>query len=191
MQSGLELQWLAVSQTRMVGYLMLALPFLFTLIACVLAYLSRDAAAGASIGVISGTWASLGIAQILSRPGSQSGAAGLMLLGAGTVLALSAIAVSLGKPLPGAIFAIAAVRFILSGVFQLSSDAAARDAAGVVGLVAVALAAYGVIAFELEDQRHRAVLPTFRRGRALAAINASPAESVDEAVHEAGVRNML
>lgn len=191
MQSGLELHWLADSQTRMVGYLMLALPFLFTLIACVLAYLSRDAAAGTSIGIISGAWASVGIAQILSRPGSQSGAAGLMLLGAGAVLGLSAIAVSLGKPLPGAIFALAAVRFILSGVFQLSSATAARDAAGVVGLVLVALAAYGVIAFELEDQRQHAVLPTFRRGRALAAITASPAESVDEAVHEAGVRNML
>lgn len=38
-----------------------------------------------------------------------------------------------------------------------------RKAAGVVGLVITAVVGYCVLAFELEDQGHRGMLPTFRR----------------------------
>jgi hypothetical protein len=45
-----------------------------------------------------------------------------------------------------------------------------------------------VLAFELEGQQHRPVLPTFRRGRGFTAIAADAAAQVDGIANEAGVR---
>lgn len=56
------------------------------------------------------------------------------------------------------------------------------------GLVVLGLAAYAVLAFELEGQRHRPLLPTFRRGRAARAIYGDPEAQVDGVTSEAGVR---
>jgi hypothetical protein len=49
-------------------------------------------------------------------------------------------------------------------------------------------AAYSVLAFELEGQRRRPVLPTFRRGPAREAVLGDGAEQVDGVINEAGVR---
>jgi hypothetical protein len=45
-----------------------------------------------------------------------------------------------------------------------------------------------VLAFELESQRHRTVLPTFRANSGAAAIRDGFTTQVDEVEHEAGVR---
>ncbi|MGH2868329.1 MAG: hypothetical protein ACRDNK_12285, partial [Solirubrobacteraceae bacterium] len=92
-----------------------------------------------------------------------SPALGLLLLAAGTMLALSAAAIAPAKPLPAGVFAAAAVRFALAGIYELSSAGVWRDAAGLIGLAITAIAGYCVLAFELEDQGHRGLLPTFRR----------------------------
>jgi hypothetical protein len=60
--------------------------------------------------------------------------------------------------------------------------------AGIVGLAIVAVAGYCVLAFELEGQQRRPVLPTFRRGRGRAAVIGSAEAAVDDVLHDAGVR---
>lgn len=187
-QSGLDLHWVDVSQSREVGLILLSGPFLLQLLACVFSYLARDGAAGAAIGTLSVSWLAMGLIHIASIPGSRSGALGLMLLAAGTVLALSAFVVMIEKPLPGTVFALAAARFFLAGIYELGGPGFWRDAAGVVGLVVLALAAYSVLAFELEGQQHRPVMPTFRRGSARAAVLGDPASQIDGVTGEPGVR---
>lgn len=186
-QSGLDLGWIAKTQAVQVGLVLLAVPFVLQLVACVFSYLARDGATGACVGVLSTTWLAIGLIHIVS-PGATSGALGLLLLSAGGVLALSACATFVGKLLAGAVFLTAAVRFALSGIYELSSNSTWQDVSGIVGLVVCGLAAYGVLAFELEGQKRKPVLPTFRRGRGELSVSGGWNGQLDGIEHEAGVR---
>jgi succinate-acetate transporter protein len=190
-QSGLDLRWIPATQGHDVGLILITVPFILQLLACVFSYLARDGATGAAVGVLSVSWLGLGLVHLTSAPGSHSGALGLMLVCAGAVLLLSAIASAGAKPLPGTIFALAGVRFLVAGISELSTVSAWQHAAGIIGLVICALAGYAVLAFELEDQQHRPVLPTFRRGRARIALLGDPEERVDGVSSEAGVRQTV
>jgi succinate-acetate transporter protein len=187
-QGGLDLRWIATPETHHVGLILIAVPFVLQLLASFFSYLARDGASGAALGVLSVSWLGLGLIHLTSTPGSKSGAVGLMLLASGGVLVLSACAIGSTKPLPGLVFALTAARFVVSGVYELGAGSFWVHLAGVLSLVVLAGAAYSVLAFELEDQRHREVLPTFRRGPARAAIYNDARTQLDGVVNEAGVR---
>ena len=187
-QSGLDLHWLALDQTHDVGLILLTLPFLLQLVACVLSYLARDGAAGAAVGVLSTSWLAVGLVHVTSLPGTRSGALGLMLVAAGAVLLVSGVAVGVGKPLVAGVFLLAALRFIAGGIYYLGGPSFWQDAGGLIGLGVAGMAAYGVLAFELEGQLHHPVLPTLRRGRGAAAITDDPGAAIDGVVSEPGVR---
>jgi succinate-acetate transporter protein len=190
-QSGLDLHWLAPTQSHDVGLILITVPFILQLLACVFSYLARDGATGAAVGVLSATWLSLGLVHLTSTPGSRSGALGLMLLTAGAMLCLSAIASVSAKPLPALVFTLAGLRFLIAGIYELGAISTWQHAAGIVGLVICGIAGYCVLAFELEDQQHRPVLPTFRRGRGRLALLGDPAQRVDGVSSEAGVRQTV
>ena len=69
------------------------------------------------------------------------------------------------KLVPALVLAIAGLRFLVTGVYQLTSSEAWEDTAGVLGLLLAALAIYAAYAAELEDVLKRPVLPLGRRGR--------------------------
>jgi len=186
-QSGYDLGWIAKSQAVQVGLVMIAVPFILQLVASILSYLARDGAAGACTGVLSTTWLAIGLLHV-SDPGRTSGALGLLLLAVGGVLALSAYAVMGSKLLPGLAFLLAAVRFALAGIFELSNVESWQNAGGVVGLVVCGMAAYAVLAFELEGQRRETVLPTFRRARGELSMDGDWGDQLDGVIHEPGVR---
>jgi uncharacterized protein len=187
-ESGLDLGWVPAGQTAQVGLVLLAVPFVLQLLASIFSYLARDGSVGAATGVLATTWLALGLLQISSGSGRPLSSAGLLLLSSGGVLALSALVVSSTKPLPGFVFLLAACRFALAGLYQLSTDGVWKSVAGVAGLVVCAGAAYCVLAFEVEGQQRRTVLPTFRRGRASPATADVDAAPVDGVNREAGVR---
>ncbi len=162
--SGLELGWIAKSESHQVAIILIAVPFVMQTLASVYSYLARDGATGAALGTLGSAWLGLGLVLLSSRPGTTSGAVGLLLLAAAGALGLSALAVSLAKPLIGATFLIAALRFAVGGIYQLSRVSAWQHAGGIAGLVMTGLALYAVIAFELEGELHRTILPTFRIG---------------------------
>jgi hypothetical protein len=186
-QSGVELHWTATAQTSQAGLVLLAVPFVLQLLACVFSYLVRDGATGAAVGVLSTSWLAIGLIDITSRPGSTSGPLGLLLIAAGGVLALTAAAIATEKLLPALVFASASVRFILAGIHELSGGAPWQTAAGVLGLLVCALAGYAAFAFELEGQRERPVLPTLRRERALRQLR-EPSVDPDRLARAPGVR---
>ncbi|HUA03659.1 MAG TPA: hypothetical protein VMB27_07115 [Solirubrobacteraceae bacterium] len=187
-ESGLDLGWVPMSQGRQVGVVLLAVPFVLQLLASIFSYLARDGSAGAATGVLATTWLALGLLQIISISGAPLAAAGLLLVSSGAVLAPSALVVASTKPLPGVVFFLAALRFALAGVYQLSTAGTWNSVAGVVGLLVCACATYCVLAFEVEGQQRRAVLPTFRRGRAALATPDDNDARVDGINREAGVR---
>lgn len=187
-QAGFDLHWLKASQSQEVGLVLISVPFVLQIVACLFAYLSRDGAAGAAIGVLATSWLGLGLVHLVSHPGSRNGALGLMLIAAGGVLILSSVAVGLLKPLPGIVFALSGIRFALSGIFELGGSQTWLDTAGIVSLAVLGLASYCVLAFELEGEQHRPVLPTFRRGRGRTAVLGDPQAKVNGLVGEAGVR---
>ena len=190
-QSGLDLHWIALDETHQVGLVLITVPFVLQLLACVFSYLARDGATGAAVGVLSVSWLAEGLLHLTSVPGSRSGALGLMLLCVGAMLVLSAIALAAAKPLPAAVFAAAALRFLVTGVYELGASSSWQHAGGLIGLVVCGAAGYCVLAFELEGQHHRAVLPTFRRGRGRLAVQGDPRERVDGVTDEAGVRQTV
>jgi uncharacterized protein len=187
-ESGVALGWAPSSQSVEVGLILLAVPFVLQLLASIFSYLARDGSAGAATGVLATTWLALGLLHISSATGRPLSAAGLLLVSAGGVLVLSALVVSSTKPLPGAVFLLAAVRFVLAGVYELSAAGIWNSVAGVVGLVVCAGAVYCVLAFELEGQQRRAVLPTLRQGRAALSTDGEHAAPPDGINREAGVR---
>ncbi|HLI58527.1 MAG TPA: hypothetical protein VKV21_02560 [Solirubrobacteraceae bacterium] len=189
-QAGLDLRWFKPTQAHTLGLILISVPFVLQFLGCVFAYLSRDGAAGATIGVLAASWLGLGLVHLSSAPGSRSGELGLMLIAAGGVLMLSAIAMATFKPLPGTVFALAGIRFVLTGVYEVGAGSTWARAAGIVSLVVLGLAAYSVLAFELEGEQHRPVLPTFRRGRARVATDDDPSRAIDGVASEAGVRQM-
>lgn len=187
-ESGVALKWVPESETLQAGLILIAVPFMLQLLASILSYLARDGAAGAATGVLSGTWLALGLSHITASTGRPIAVMGLLMLATAGVLALSAVAITVGKPLPGTVFMLAALRFALSGIYELSGVSVWQSIAGVAGLVVCAGAAYCVLAFELEGQQHRTVLPTLRRGRAELAMSDGAAGQLDGVGREPGVR---
>lgn len=90
--SGLELSWIPSSQRLLVGVILVAFPAVLPLTAAVPCFLARDGAAASALCVLATTWLSIGAVFILSRPGSTSGALGLLLLVSAAGLGLSAAA---------------------------------------------------------------------------------------------------
>ncbi|HJS94500.1 MAG TPA: hypothetical protein VJ741_09565 [Solirubrobacteraceae bacterium] len=187
-ESGVALKWVPSSEGVQAGLILIAVPFVLQLLASIFSYLARDGAAGAAVGVLATTWLVLGLSHVTAGTGKPIAVIGLLLVAAGGVLALSAIAIGIGKPLPAAVIMLAALRFGLDGVHDLSGTAFWQHIAGVIGLVVCAGAAYCVLAFELEGQQRRTMLPTLRRGRGELAVSAGVDAQMDGVAHEAGVR---
>jgi succinate-acetate transporter protein len=187
-QSGFDLHWIGADQGVDVGLMLIAIAFLLQVIASILAFLARDGATGAIVGVLATCWLAIGLVHIHAPAGHRSGALGLMLLASAGILALLSSAVTVTKPLPGTVFTIEAIRFSLAGVYELGGSGVWRDVAGILGLVVLTMAGYCALAFELEGQQRRPVLPTFRRGRGRTAVLGSGDAAVDDVLHDAGVR---
>lgn len=188
MQSGVELGWVQKRDAVYIGLILIAVPFILQFLACVFAYLARDGAAGAAIAVLSTTWLAIGLVDVVSQVAQRNSALGLLLIVSAGVLVLSALAVGTAKPLPALVFTCAATRFVLAGIYQLGGVSTWKGASGILGLVVVGLAGYSVLAFELEGQERRPVLPTFRRRRGRQAIEADAAAQLVDVANEAGVR---
>ncbi|MGH8982161.1 MAG: hypothetical protein ACRDWE_14280 [Acidimicrobiales bacterium] len=189
--AGLELGWVPESQGDMVAIGILVLTVPVQLIACVYGFLARDLVAGTGMGVLAGTWALIALATLLSPPGGRSAGMALFIVMGGVALAVPAFAAGQSKLLAASVNLLTAVRWWVTAVYEFGAPHVWRSAAAGVGIALAALALYAALAFELEDQRRRTVLPTFRRRSGVVAMTGDLAAQVGRAHNEAGVRRQL
>ncbi|MBO0804607.1 MAG: hypothetical protein J2P25_16225 [Nocardiopsaceae bacterium] len=84
-----------------------------------------------------------------------------------------------------------AIRFALTGVYQVTGAAAVEQVAGWLGIPLALFALYGGLALLLEESYQRTVLPLGRRGRALSSLEGRFTHQVHQAEREPGVRRQL
>jgi hypothetical protein len=190
--AGTQLGWFSVADQKMIPFLLLGLAVPLMAIASVFAFLGRDALVGTGFGIFSGTWLAYSLASMSGSPGQVSHALGVFYLGIGAIFVmLTGGGLAGGKAAAGGIILVASARFLLSGLYELTNSAGVEHAAGIVGLVFVAVAAYVGFATLLEDSARRSVLPIGRRGSARAAFVSGVDAQLDQLEHEAGVRQQL
>jgi succinate-acetate transporter protein len=189
--SGLQLGWFGIDQGDSVALILIGFVFPMQLLVSVLGYLARDVVAGTGMGILAGTWLSVGLITLTSPAGSTSDALGLFLLVAAAGMLIPALAATGGKLVPAAVLSLTAIRFLTTGIAELSGARGWGDAAGVIGLALCALALYAALALTLEDARHDTVLPVGRRQLGRVAIEDGFGEQLERIEREAGVREQL
>jgi hypothetical protein len=188
---GLGNGWLPPSQQHTAGILLAAFVFPLQLVAVVFAFLARDAFGATGLGLFTTSWLALGIADIAGPPGLPSRAVGLYLVGFAFMIGLLSVAAFLGKPLIGVLLLLSAVRAALGGAWELGAAHTLEVAAGWIALALFFAAAYGGLAFLLEDVKKETVLPVFRRGSSRESIEGDLASQLERIADEAGVRQTL
>jgi succinate-acetate transporter protein len=189
--AGLQLSWLDPSQGKDVALVLVAFVFPLQLVASVFGYLGRDVVAGTGMGVLAGTWLTVGLVALTSPPGSTSETLGLFLLVAALAMLVPAAAASGGKLVATAVLATTAVRFATTGLYELTSAELWQDLTGIVGLFLGALALYAALAMTLEDARRQTVLPLGRRGAGRDSVGGNLGAQLAQIEREAGVREQL
>ncbi|MGA9857309.1 MAG: GPR1/FUN34/YaaH family transporter [Solirubrobacteraceae bacterium] len=189
--AGTELGWFAATDRPIVAVALIGFAFPLQIVASVFGFLGRDTAAATGFGIQGGTWLVVGVDLLLTRPGSTSHALGVLLLVASGWILLCAVGSALGKLAPAAVLLLTALRFLLTGVYELTASRGLEHAAAVVGLALVVAAAYVAFAMEVENLQRRTVLPLLRRGRGAEAMHADLAAQALRLDREAGVREQL
>jgi succinate-acetate transporter protein len=189
--SGLQLRWLQAGEGSQAALILIAFVFPLQLVACILGFLARDVVAGTGMGILAGTWLSIGLVMLTGAPGATSDALGLFLLIAATAMLVPALASATGKLVPAAVLATTAVRFATTGLYQLTDSGTWKDVAGIVGLVLCGLAVYAAAAMALEDAMRQTVLPLGRRGAGAGSVGGDLDEQLRGIEREAGVREQL
>jgi succinate-acetate transporter protein len=161
--AALQLGWIPPEQGRVAAITAVAATVPLQLLASVVGFLARDPVAATGMGVLTGTWAVVGLTTYTSPPGSTSAGLGVLLVTAGLAMFVPAVS-GLAKLVPAAVMGLAGVRFVVTGIYELQASPAWKSAAGWVGLALAVLALYAALALELEASHGRTILPLGRRG---------------------------
>jgi succinate-acetate transporter protein len=189
--SALQLGWIAPEQGRIAALTALAATVPLQLLASVVGFQARDPVAATGMGILAGTWAVVGLATLTSPPGSTSAGLGVLLVTSGLAMLVPAVAAFPAKVAPATVMGLAALRFLVTGAYQLTGGAGWKAVAGWVGLLLGAVAFYTALAMELEGTTGRSVLPLGRRGPALAAVAGDGPLEPSDLAREPGVRPQL
>jgi len=189
---GIGVGWVHGPDLKTAGLLIALFVFPLELLATVIAFLARDTASAAALGLFSTSWLALGIADWTAPvPGAKSHAIGLYLVMFAVMVLALAAASFLGKPLLGVLLLIAASRSALFGAWELGAGHHVFFASGVIGIVLAAASVYGGLAFLLEDMQQKTVLPLLRIRGARESIEGDLHAQLDRLQGEAGVRHQL
>jgi succinate-acetate transporter protein len=189
--AGTELGWISHADALHAGLIVIIFAPSLQAIACVFGFLGRDAVAATGMGVLAGTWASIGAVMLTSPPGAASHALGTLLFLAAAAVLISATIAAATKLVPAIVMALVAARFTVTGIYQFIPDAGWKAASGTVGLVLGLAAVYGASSLELESMRRSPLLPVWRRGSGRQALTPDLSAQVSEVAAEAGVRKHL
>lgn len=189
--SGLQVGWVATSESNKVALTLIGFAAVAQSLAAIFGFLARDGVAATAMAVLALVWLVVGLNLYVSQPGATSAALGLFLLFGGAAVGLSGVTAMLSKIVPAVVLLVAATRFVVTGIYELSGRAGWGYASGVIGLVLFVLALYAAWATELEDAQGRTVLPLGRRRKGKVALQGDLAEQSRHVSSEPGVRTQL
>jgi succinate-acetate transporter protein len=188
--SSVQLGWVPDTQGDVVALAAVGLAAPVQLLTSVFGFLARDPVAGTGMGILAGTWAAAGLAMLGSPAGTTSPGLGVVLLAAGLAMFVPA-AGGREKAVAAGVMTLSGLRFIVTGIAEVSGVPAWMSVAGWTGVVLAVGALYAALAFELEGTENRDVLPLWRRGAAASAVRNDEAEQRAEVAREPGVRSQL
>lgn len=189
--AGMELGWFAQGDTQVVALTLIAFAFPLQLLASVFGFLGRDTVAATGFGVQSATWLMIGLVHLLRPASASSPALGVLLIASSVAILICTLGSTLGKLAPAVVLGLTALRFLLTGLHEVTAGVAIEHVAAIVGLMLVPIAAYVALALELENLQRRTVLPLLRRGLGAEAMYGSFAQQTRRLHREAGVREQL
>jgi uncharacterized protein len=189
--AALNLGWIPKSEGTNVALALIAFVFPLQLSAAIFGILSRDGVTGTAMGILAGTWLTVGLVMLTSPPGSTSDALGVLLLVAAAAMLVPAAAAWLSKLVPATVLTLAALRFASSGMYELSASDAWGEITGWIGMALGIVALYAALASLLENVSKKTVVPMGRRHRARQAVEGGLTEQLIDLTHEPGVRNQL
>lgn len=179
-----------LAEMHQIGLILALFVFSLELIATIFAFLARDTMSAATLGLFTTSWLTLGVFDIISKPGETSIAVGMYLFGFSFAVLLLALMAAPAKPFFTILLLIALGRMVLSGIFEVGGPHGFYIVSGYFALVLVAFAFYGGTAFALEDAKQKPVLPLFRRGAADEAFSGYQ-NQLSRLEAEPGVRQQL
>lgn len=189
--AAMNLGWVPASEGQNVAFALLAFTLPLQVSASIFGTLARDGVAGTAMAVLAGMWATMGLVLLFSPPGSTSDALGLLFLVAGIAMMWPAIGASMGKVGAALVLWFTVLRFLTSGVYQMTASHSWELITGWVGVLLCVLALYAALAMLLEGIQKKQVLPFGRRQRGRLASEGGLSEQVLDLAHEPGVRQQL
>lgn len=186
-----QLHWVPATQSHELAMGILAFTVPLQLIGCLYGFLCRDVVASTGLGVLSGTWATLGVSLVSSPPAVRSPGLGMLLVVAAGALLVPATAAATGKVVAALVLGLAAVHFAISGGYELTSAAVWQYASGICGIVLAGVALYAALATEVDSATRRNVIPLLRSPYGQRAVSGQLAEQMETLPREAGVRQQL
>lgn len=189
--SGLELGWVPAGLHDTVGLVLVAFAVPAQLIASIFGFLSRDTVCGTGMGVLAGTWLTVGLAVHDAPPVGPNRALAVFLFVAAAAMVSPATAAATAKIVPALVMALAAVRFLLTALWLWFGGKGWEHVGGWEGLALCAFALYTAFGLELEDTLRRLVLPLGRFGLGRRVLTGGVGDNLDLVEREAGVREQL
>jgi succinate-acetate transporter protein len=189
--SALQLHWVPPTARHELAIGVLAFTVAVQLVACLYGFLCRDVVASTGLGVLAGTWATLGVILLTSPPGTTNPGLAMLLVVAAGALLIPALAALASKVVAALVLILAAVRFAITGGYELTGAAVWQYASGVCGIVVAGIAAYAALAAELDSATRRSLLPMLRPAYGQRAVSGQLPEQVQTLGREAGVREQL
>jgi uncharacterized protein len=189
--SALQLHWVPAAQRHEVAIGVLAFTVPLQLIACLCGFLCRDVVASTGLGLLAATWAVLGVTSLTTPPRATSPGLGILLVVAACALLVPTVAALNSKVVAAAVLALAAVRFAITGGYELTSVPGWQYASGICGVVAAGLALYAALAAELDSAARRSLLSLLRPARGQRAVSGRLTDQIQTLPREAGVRQQL
>lgn len=186
-----QVGWVPSSEAHQVAWVLILFAAPVQFIASVFGFLDRDTVVGTGIGIQGAGWLVIGSLTLQSSPGQRSMALGVFLFAAAGALVPSVLTASMSKGIAALVMGTTCLRWVLTGVYELLGAHPWKWVAGWTGLALCVVAIYAAIAMELEDQRRKTVLPTFRLGKGRQAMRGDFAAQVARVHQEAGVREQL
>lgn len=161
------------------------------LVASIFGFLSRDPAAATGMGVLSVTWTAIGLATLLGPPGGATAALGVLLFVAAAAIFVSTVVAAEEKLAPALVYGVVGLRFVLTGIHEVTGAHAWNVAAAITGFVLSAVAVYAATGLELEGSKRKPLGATMRHDGGRRALLADLVGQMDGVEREPGVRRSL